>query len=84
MGPAARRPTRTLWPRVAQNALPVAVSTTVAHFDASCIDTQTGETNVDAYLTWTLSPGGAVPAAVSCLDDFFQHSVELGPFCQVV
>ena len=38
------------------------------------LHTQTGEAHVDAYLTWTLSPGGAVPAAVSCLDDFFQHS----------
>ena len=37
------------------------------------LHTQTGEAHVDAYLTWTLSPGGAVPAAVSCLDDFFQH-----------
>ena len=38
------------------------------------LHTQTGEAHVDAYLTWTLSPGGAVPAAVSCLDDFYQHS----------
>ena len=38
------------------------------------LHTQTGEAHVDAYLTWTLSSGGAVPAAVSCLDDFFQHS----------
>ena len=38
------------------------------------LHTQTGETNVDAYLTWTLSPGGAAPAAVSCLDVISQHS----------
>ena len=38
------------------------------------LHTQTGEAHVDAYLTWTLSPGGAAPAAVSCLDVFFQHS----------
>ena len=43
------------------------------------LHTQTGEANVDAYLTctsrarWTLCPGGAVAAAVSCLDVFFQH-----------
>ena len=41
------------------------------------LHTQTGEANVDAYLTWTLSPGGAAPAAVSCLDVFFQHSEQL-------
>ena len=42
------------------------------------LHTQTGEAHVDAYLTWTLSPGGADPAAVSCLDVFFQHSDSFG------
>ena len=37
------------------------------------LHTQTGEAHVDACLTWTLSPGGAVPAAASCVDVFFQH-----------
>ena len=59
MGPAARRPTRTLWPRVAQNALPVAVSTAVAHFDASCIRRRARRTST---LT---SRGHRVPAVLS-------------------
>ena len=39
----------------------------------------TADVHVDAYHTWTMSPGGAAIAAAACVDVFFQHSPSL-PF----
>ena len=35
------------------------------------------EARVDAWRTWTVSPGGAVIAAVLCLDIIYQHKHHL-------